>query len=152
MSDDLQRLEEWVRPLIAKLAPAERRQLARRVAQDLRRSQQTRIREQRNPDGSPYAPRSTASALSGRIRRRAMFSKLRTNRYMKITATSSAAEVGFMGRIASIARVHQEGRRTRVAPNGPFHSYPTRALLGFAPRDEALVRDSMLNHLRDLGH
>lgn len=37
MSDDLQRLEEWAAALIAKVQPAQRRQLVRQVANDLRR-------------------------------------------------------------------------------------------------------------------
>jgi hypothetical protein len=40
-ADPLVALEDWVAPLIARLAPSERRALARKVGQDLRRSQAT---------------------------------------------------------------------------------------------------------------
>lgn len=148
MTDELQRLEDWVEPLIRQLSPAQRRTLARRVARDLRRSQQQRIREQRNPDGSAYEPRQ-ASQAQGRIRRRAMFRRLRTARYMKVRSTPQAAEVGFSGRVARIARVHQKGLRARVAPDGPRYDYPQRQLLGYASEDQALIRDSVLHHLEE---
>ncbi|MFN3881500.1 MAG: phage virion morphogenesis protein [Nitrincola lacisaponensis] len=52
---ELDHIEKWVTPLLEKLQPAERKQLARIIATDLRRSQRQRIIQQRNPDGSRYA-------------------------------------------------------------------------------------------------
>ncbi|WGO84089.1 phage virion morphogenesis protein [Arsenophonus apicola] len=43
--------------LLKKLTPAQRKQLSRLIARDLRINQLKRIRRQQNPDGSPYAPR-----------------------------------------------------------------------------------------------
>ncbi|WGL95309.1 phage virion morphogenesis protein [Arsenophonus nasoniae] len=43
--------------LLKKLTPAQRKQLSRLIARDLRNNQLKRIRRQQNPDGSPYAPR-----------------------------------------------------------------------------------------------
>lgn len=57
MADSLVALEEWVAPLLEKLKPAERGKLARKIGMELARSQRTRIGQQRNPDGSPFAPR-----------------------------------------------------------------------------------------------
>ncbi|WP_199901689.1 phage virion morphogenesis protein, partial [Herbaspirillum sp. B65] len=54
MSDDLQRLGEWARALIAKVQPAQRRQLVRQVANDLRREHARMIAQQIAPDGTPY--------------------------------------------------------------------------------------------------
>ncbi|WP_162058478.1 phage virion morphogenesis protein [Undibacterium sp. KW1] len=53
-------------------------------SQDLRRQQQTRIQEQQNPDGTPYAPRKQRKNIRGkqaRIKKQkaSMFNKLRTN-------------------------------------------------------------------------
>lgn len=153
VADDLTHLELWAAPLLAKLAPAQRRELARTIALDLRRSQQRRIAAQRAPDGTPYPARKRrAEALRekrGAIRRRngAMFIKLRTARWLKATVTAEGAEVGFFGRVARLARVHQEGGVDRVTFDGPVARYPARPLLGFTQGDLALVRDRVLEFL-----
>jgi phage virion morphogenesis protein len=146
-------LEQWAGPLLAKLAPAQRGQLARSIALDLRRSQQRRIAAQLAPDGTPYAARKrqaeTLREKRGAIRRRkdAMFAKLRTARWLKTNVTQEGAEVGFLGRVARLARVHQEGGMDRVAPDGPMATYPARPLLGFTSTDRARVRDRVVQFL-----
>lgn len=148
MKNELQALEDWVMPLIANLSTRERQALARRVALDLRRSQRERIKSQQNPDGTPYAPRKPQSqSLQGAIKRRAMFSKIRTARYLKARAQGGTAEVGFAGRVAHIARIHQEGLRSRVDRSGPKTDYPERRLLGFTTEDRDLIQGSILEHL-----
>lgn len=147
MSDDLAALEEWIEPLIAKLGPAERRRLAREVARDLRISQRQRIKAQQNPDGSAYEPRANLRGQSGSIRRKAMFSKLRTAKYLKAKGSAAFATVGFVGRVAHIARVHQFGLRDRVEPGGPRYRYPQRELLGFTRPDRERIRDALIDHL-----
>lgn len=144
---DLQALESWVEPLIAKLGPAERRRLARHVARELRISQRERIKAQQNPDGSAYAPRAALRGQAGGIRRRAMFTRLRTARFLTMKAGPNAAAVGFLGRVARIAKVHQQGLRDRVEPGGPMHQYPRRELLGFTRADRERIRDSLIDHL-----
>lgn len=54
---ELKALEEWAGALLAKIEPKERRRINQSIARDLRRSQQKRIRAQRNPDGTAYAKR-----------------------------------------------------------------------------------------------
>lgn len=76
-----------------------------------------------------------------------MFVKLRTARWLKANATADGAEVGFVGRVARLARVHQEGLQDRAAPGGKMIRYPERPLLGFSERDRAVVRDLLLEHL-----
>jgi len=152
MSDDLQRLEEWAGALIAKVQPAQRRQLVRQVANDLRREHARLIALQVAPDGAPYPARKNRKELrgkSGRIKRQkaAMFNKLRTNTFLRIQADANQASVGFFGKVARIARVHHEGRQDKVAPRGPSYKYPARALLGFSGRDLAELRRSLLEHL-----
>ena len=68
MTDELQALEDWVEPLLAKLSRSERRQLIRRVGRDLRRSQAQRIESQRNPDGTSYAPRKPQNRRKSRTK------------------------------------------------------------------------------------
>jgi len=152
MSDDLQRLEEWAGALIAKMQPAQRRQLVRQVANDLRREHARLIAQQVAPDGTPYPARKNRKELrgkSGRIKRQkaAMFNKLRTNTYLKVQADASQASIGFFGKVARIARVHHEGLPDKVAPRGPSYKYPARPLLGFSASDIAELRRSLLEHL-----
>lgn len=151
MSDDLQQLESWLTPLINKLSPKERRVLAREVARDLRIANRERIKAQTNPDGTPFEPRSEIRGRSGRIRRKAMFTKLRTAKYLRIKTTADTAEVGFLGRINRIARVHHFGLRDRVEKGGPQHQYARRELVGITPADRERTADSVLNHLSPPG-
>lgn len=137
-------------PLLQRIEPAERSKLARKIAQQLRRGQQQRVIAQRNPDGSAYAPRKPRKLRSkqGRIRAKVkMFQKLRTVSHLKARGDSSAATVGFTGRIARIARVHQEGLSDRAAPGAPTVQYEKRELLGFTDLEREQIRDALLAHL-----
>lgn len=145
MNDDLNRLENWLEPLINKLSTAERAKLARSIGTELRKSNQARIKAQRNVDGTPYAPRKQQK--TGRIKRRAMFYKLRQSKYLKIKTTPNSVAIGFFSSVASIARVHHYGLRDRVRPNGPDVQYEKRELLGFSKDDEALIMDKVIEHL-----
>lgn len=145
-SNDLRALESWAAPLLAQLEAKERRRLARAVATDLRRAQRERIKSQRNPDGTRYAAR---REQQGAIRRRGMFSKLRTAKYLRVRTGTSGAEVGFFGRVASIAKTHQYGLRDRVAIGGPRVQYEQRELLGFTDHDRAVVQNALLDHLSE---
>lgn len=148
MAKDLQALEDWVQPLIAKLKPAERRQLARTLARELRKSQRERIARQDNPDGSPFEPRKPqARNQGGFVRRRAMFSKIRQAKYLRLTASAGSAQVGFVGRVAQIARVHQHGLKDKIDPGGAVYHYPQRRLLGFGEADRKLVENLLIDHL-----
>lgn len=149
MADDLQRLEDWVAPLLAKLEPAERRRLARAVGRDLRRSQAQRIASQQNPDGSAYEPRKpqrVRGRVAGAVRGK-MFPRIRMARHLRAQADEDAVTVGFLSRTERIARVHQFGLRDQVQPDGPSVVYPARRLLGFTDADSERVRELLLQHL-----
>lgn len=151
MMSELDALETWAAPLLARLQPAQRTRLARAIGTALRRSQGQRIARQRNPDGSPYAPRRTRARVrdkAGRIRRaRAMFAGLRKARHFIVRAGPDSVAVGFIGRTARIARVHQEGLVDAVAPGGPRVRYPRRVLLGFTDADRDRIRHLLIEHL-----
>lgn len=148
MDDDLQALEDWVTPMLAQLDRQARRTLARKVAQDLRRAQRERIKAQKNPDGSPFEPRKPqARSQSGSIRRNVMFAKIRQAKFLKGRGLGDAATVGFAGRVARIARVHQYGLRDSVDRNGPKYNYPERELIGYSDEDRAVIRDMILDRL-----
>lgn len=150
MANNLEALETWAAVLLDRLEPAERSKLARNIGQELRRSQQKRVMAQENPDGTKFAPRKQRNlrGKQGRIRRKlAMFKKIRTSSYLKVRGESNAITVGFTGRIARIARVHQYGLKDRAEYGAPELRYEQRELLGFTEADIELIRDSLLNHL-----
>lgn len=151
MSDDLQQLTDWAGAMLQQLGTAQRRQLTREIARDLRLSQQKRITAQKNPDGSAYEARRPQKDLQdkkGSLRRK-MFTRLRLVKYLQSEASANGANVGYLrgGLVGYIARVHQEGRRDRVSPRGPYIQYPERRLLGFTGADREMVKDRILNHL-----
>ncbi|WP_338513627.1 phage virion morphogenesis protein [Pseudomonas poae] len=150
MANNLEALETWASVLLERLEPGERVKLARSIGQELRRSQQKRVMAQENPDGSKYAPRKKRDlrGKQGRIRRRLdMFKKLRTASYLKIRGDSNAVTVGFAGRIARIARVHQYGLKDRAERGAPDVRYEQREILGLTEADLELIRDGLLDHL-----
>ncbi|RSB73174.1 phage virion morphogenesis protein [Burkholderia multivorans] len=147
MADRLSRVEEWASALLGQLTSAQRARLAKELAAELRRRQSRRIAEARNPDGSRYTPRKPqARRKKGRIRR-AMFSKLRTARFLKTAASADASVLHFTRDVERIARVHQEGLRDRVQRNGPIVQYPARELLGLADADVERIADIVLDFL-----
>ena len=149
--DPLRQLEAWAGTLLAKLDAPARRRLAVTIARELRRSQQQRIASQQDAEGVPFVPRKPRLRdRSGTIRRRAaMFTKLRTAKWLRTASTADATEVGFAGHVARIARVHQEGLRDRAAPDAPEIRYQRRALLGFTSVDRERVRVLLLKHLTE---
>ena len=148
MTDNLRALEDWAGALLAKLEPGARRQLNQQIGRDLRRSQQQRIAAQRNPDGSAFAPRKPRQlrAKKGRIKRQ-MFAKLRQAKHLKVQSSADAIAIGFMGRVARIARVHQYGLRDRPERGQADVQYDRREQLGFTNADLDLIRDRLLEHL-----
>ena len=149
MADELRALEDWAGALLAKLEPKQRRQLNQGIARKLRRSQQQRIAAQRNPDGTPYAPRKARQPLrskQGRVKQK-MFTKLRQARHLKLQSTASSIAIGFLGRTSRLARVHQYGLRDRPGKGQDDVQYNRRELLGFTDADLDMIRDELLAHL-----
>ena len=150
MANNLEALETWAAVLLARLEPAARNKLTRSIGQELRRSQQKRITAQQNPDGSKYAPRKQRNlrGKQGRIRRKlAMFKKLRTASYLKVRSDSNGISIGFTGRIARIARIHQYGLKDRAERGAPDVRYEQREMLGFTKSELNLIRNRLLTHL-----
>lgn len=150
MADDLQALEDWAGALLNRVQPAERRKITQSIARELRRRHQQRIGAQRNPDGTPYAPRKPRQQLrakAGRIKQRKMFAKLRTARYLRLQSDASSIAIGFVGRLSRIARVHQYGLRDKPGRNSPDIQYQRRELLGLSDGDLTMIRDQLLQNL-----
>lgn len=146
--DDLDLLEDWAAPLLAALSPGQRNQLARRIGTALRASQAGRIRKQATPEGDRYVPRKQGGRHQrGAIKRRAMFERLRQSRHLRIRTNPGEVAVGFFGRVARIAQVHQEGLMDAVRPGGPRVRYEARPLLGFSDADRELISQLLAEHL-----
>ncbi|WP_407364705.1 phage virion morphogenesis protein (plasmid) [Pseudomonas luteola] len=145
MSDDLTALETWLNPLLAKLEPQERTKLAREAAREIRKNQTKRITAQKNPDGSAFEKRKPRDlrGKQGRIKKK-MFQKLKMARYLKAQGSEQAVTVGFTGRVARIARVHQYGLKDRAERGAPDVRYARRELLGFSEGDLEIVREYLI--------
>lgn len=137
--------------LIANLSPQARRQLGRKIGQALRKSQSNRIARQQNPDGSAFEPRKPRKEFGkkkGRIKRKAMFAKLRTARHLKVQSNGNEVSVGFNGSSAAIAAVHQYGLSASPSKNKDFKvQYAQRELLGFSESDVELIENLIIEQL-----
>lgn len=145
--DNSPSLDAWLQGLLTQLSPPRRKALSITLVRALRRRNQRQITQQRNPDGTPFAARKRLRDRQGRVRR-AMFSRLKTARNMKIAATPDEATVYFAGRQGHIATTHQLGLEDRVSRGGPRVKYPARRLLGF---NEESVREIERHILDFLG-
>lgn len=139
--------------LIANLSPQARRQLGRKIGQALRKSQSNRIARQQNPDGSAFEPRKPRKEFGkkkGRIKRKAMFAKLRTARHLKVRSNGNEVSVGFNGSSAAIAAVHQYGLTARPSKEKDFKvRYAQRELLGFTEEDIEMIERFVLRAIAD---
>lgn len=146
---ELTHFEQRLSGLIEKLSPANRRQLATKIAKELRVNQQQRIKRQQAPDGTPYVARKAQSirGKKGRVKR-AMFTKLRTNRYMAAKGTQDAATVAFVGQVQRMARVHQFGLCDRPNAHSKDVQYDERPLLGFSQQDIYLIENLIIEHVK----
>lgn len=137
--------------LINNLSPQSRRQLARNIGQALRKNQQARIARQENPDGTAFEPRKPRKEFrkkKGRIKRKAMFAKLRTARHLKVRSNGNEVSVGFNGSSAAIAAVHQYGLSASPSKNKDFKvQYAQRELLGFSESDVELIENLIIEQL-----
>jgi phage virion morphogenesis protein len=137
--------------LINNLSPQASRQLARNIGQALRKNQQARIARQENPDGTAFEPRKPRKEFGkkkGRIKRKAMFAKLRTARYFKIQSNANEVSVGFNGSSAMVAKVHQYGLMSSPSKTKDFKvRYAQRELLGFSQSDLDVIEDLVLAQL-----
>ena len=143
---EFQALNDYLAPLLTKLSDAERRKLEMSIARKVRASQKTRITRQQNPDGSAFVPRKKRLRDKKNKIKNKMFNLIKTSKYMRIERTSEGVAIGFMNRVANIARVHQYGLRDRVEKGGPTVKYDSRELLGFTPAELEMIESEVLDH------
>ncbi|HCL8273345.1 TPA: phage virion morphogenesis protein [Citrobacter freundii] len=146
--NDFKPFDDKLAGLIAALSPAARRRMAADIAKTLRARQQRRIKTQKAPDGTPYAARKRqpVKAKKGRVKRE-MFAKLRTSRFMKVTAGNDAAVVEFTGKVQRMANVHQYGLKDKPGRNSTPVQYDARPLIGFNDEDRQAVEEIIIAKL-----
>ncbi len=149
MTDDIDALAGWVEPLLRKMEPSQRRDLMKTISRDLRKANQERMKAQENPDGQKWEPRKRRNLRGkrGQIRKKAMFTKLRTAKYLKIRTSPDAAGLAFAGPVGRIAAIHHYGLRAKVDKDGPIYDYPARRLIGFGRDDLDRIADRVLEHV-----
>ncbi len=151
MTDDLAQIEQLAGALLRHVDSGERRKILRLMARTLQRSQSARIARQQDPDGQPYPARKTLPTgrlrRKGTIKRKAMFRKLRNGSNLKAGATDTEAWVGFSGRAAQIARVHQEGLDDAPAKGRKPVRYAQRILLGDTEAERQALLDIVFRHI-----
>lgn len=96
--------------------------------------------EHRNAGGSRLRRR-------GGLRRRAMFRRLATSRFLKTGTDDQGFWVGFSGKISQIADVHQRGLRDKPSLRAKAVPYPKRELLGATTADRERLLDLLYDHL-----
>lgn len=137
-------LNRWFNQYLRHLEPSQRQELMRRLAQGLRIRSKDRISQQRDPNGNRFTPRKRDQI--GNIKRKgAMFKKI--GQQLKTEYSSDKASVGFGGRTAQIARVHQEGKTIRPTNHAKATKYPIRVLVGFSQDDQKWIHTELEEYL-----
>ncbi len=136
--------------LIAALAPAQRRLLAKDVAFALRTMNAERIKRQENPDGSAYEPRKPQRHVSKKRKNLRMFNKLRTLRFLRRKYAASHASITFF-RAHNVARVHQYGLYSHVG-RGIRVKYAKRELVGHNQESINMIENKIFTHLEEGFH
>ncbi len=155
---DLDALGKWVAEITHHLSAGEMRALSRRVGTILRAANAKREKANKTPEGGAMAPRKAArerrvkaelSAGKGAVRKKLMFQKIPGQRFLKTIPRSDGVDVGFVGAIGRIARVHQYGLRDKVSrePGAKMAQYAERPLLGDTEVDREAVLELVYDHL-----
>lgn len=155
MADGFAELESFLTAELAKLSPARRRRITRKIGMEIRKANAKRIAENIQPDGTPMQARKPRRLTTGKgaIKRGRMFRKMRLARSFKINPSADGVSVGFEGMVAHTARAHQYGLMDFVGrtTNGKAvrAKYPERVLLGFTPEDLGMIADGVRAMLSD---
>ena len=131
-------LDHWLDQIALRLEPTQRRELMRRLAQGLRVRTRDRIKQQRDPDGNRFIPRKR-NQIGNKKRQGALFQNI--GKQLKTEYSADYAAVGFGGRTATVAEIHQQGKTIKPSRYAKATNYPIRALVGFSQDDEKWMRE-----------
>lgn len=148
-------LTDAIDDLAGALQPGERRKLAGQVGTRLRAANAKRIKANITPDGDAMAPRKQKPQSRGarptvrEAKAARMFQAAGTPRYLRKQNSADQIEVGFVGAMARIMRVHHFGLRDTVTrdPASPAVTYEARPVIGLAPDDRLAILGQVTDHL-----
>ena len=83
----------------------------------------------------------------GGLKRKAMFRRLATGRFLRTGADDQGFWVGFSGKVSQIADVHQHGLRDKPSLRAQAVPYPKRELLGATAADRESLLDLLYTHI-----
>jgi hypothetical protein len=83
----------------------------------------------------------------GKIRQRAMFTRLRRAGTLRMASTEDEAWIGWIGAPARVARVHQDGAMDKPAVKAKPVRYARRVLLGLSTAERGLLVDRVVQYL-----
>ena len=145
---ELSLLTEHLQNVIDGLSDAQMMRLKKTLAQKLRKNQKKRITAQQNVDGSSYAPKKPQRKRKGQRVRKKMMNTIKNAKHMKIEQSREGFAVGYVGRTAQVAKVHQYGLTARLnAKTGVSAAYPVRQLLGISDDDRQMIDEAVLEYL-----
>jgi phage virion morphogenesis protein len=149
---DFDRLEALLARFAFALTPRERRGLAVKIGQAVRRNNAARIAKNIQPDGS---------AMEARIprpkggKKGPMFRGLRMTRNLKNRASPDGVEISFPGRISRVAEINHFGEVAAVGRTKDGRTirtrYAERQLLGVGNDDEEQILAAIEKHLGAAG-
>jgi len=83
----------------------------------------------------------------GGLRRRAMFRRLSSGRYLRSGVNDRGFWVGFSGKASEIAGIHQHGLRDKPSLRARAIPYPKRELIGATDADREMMINMLCEHL-----
>lgn len=83
----------------------------------------------------------------GGLRRKAMFRRIASARFLRTGTDDQGFWVGFSGKVSQIASVHQKGLRDKPSLRAKAVTYPRRELLGATPADRERMLDALYRHI-----
>lgn len=144
---ELEMLVDYLGGMLYQLSDTERRKLEISIARKLRASQKTRITKQKNPDGSAFVPRKFRLSNKRNKIKNSMFNAIKNAKYMRILKSPQGIALGFTGRVAFIAGIHQYGLDGKVDKGGPTVKYASRELLGFTEEEIKMIETDVIEHI-----
>lgn len=82
----------------------------------------------------------------GGLRRRTMFNRLTSSKFLRVNTSDTGFWIGFSGKVSEIARVHHYGLRDRPSLRARTMSYSKRELPGATDADQDILMDMALSH------
>lgn len=162
--NDFAPIAELLEDLAGAGTPAETRKLACAIATEIRGANAKRLKANVTPDGAAMQPRKPSERGTVRARRvrdhltrmkrstkvEKMFQRAAAPQYLRKWSSTGEAQVGFVGMMARIMRVHHEGLRDRVVrgdAGSPEVTYPERPVIGLTAGDRDRVLTKAADHV-----